>query len=120
MGRETLLAIFKFIDWMIKLPEDMDKTFVAEMKNIEEAKHMSLITSAERVGLEQGINSLQRVIATIIKRKFGALGQQLAERTREVNRLEILENLSEKLLDAQSISEAEKIFDEIESSAKLN
>jgi hypothetical protein len=37
-----------------------------------------------------------------------------------VNRLEILENLSERLLDAQSIAEAEKIFDEIELSAKLN
>jgi len=124
MDRETLLAIYKFIDWMIRLPKDLNKTFVAEMKTIEEAKHMSLITSAEEVGLEQGleqgVNSLQRVIAKIIKRKFGALGQQLADRTREVNRLEILEDLSEKLLDAQNISEAEKIFDEIEFSEKLN
>ncbi|MDZ7361757.1 MAG: DUF4351 domain-containing protein [candidate division KSB1 bacterium] len=102
------------------------------MKTIEEAKHTSLITSAEEVGLEQGlekgleqglekgVNSLQRVVATMIKRKFGALGQQLAERVREVNRLEILEELSEKLYDAQSLNEAEKIFAEIESSAKLN
>ncbi len=124
MDRETLWAIYKFIDWMMQLPKELGKAFVAEMKTIEEAKQMSLLTSAEQVGLEQGleqgVNSLQRVIATIIKRKFGALGQQLAERTREVNRLEILENLSEKLLDAQSISEAEKIFDEIELSAELN
>lgn len=118
MNRETLWAIYKFIDWMIRLPKDLNKAFVAEMKTIEEAKHMSLITSAEEVGLEQGINSLQRVIATIIKRKFGALGQQLAERTHKVNRLEILEKLSEKLLDAQSISEAERFFDEIELSTE--
>jgi hypothetical protein len=37
-----------------------------------------------------------------------------------VNRLEILEELSEKLYDAQSLAEAEKIFDEIELAAKLN
>jgi len=120
MDRETLWAIYKFIDWMIRLPKDLNKTFVAEMKTIEEAKHMSLITSAEEVGLEKGINSLQRVVAKIIKRKFGALGQQLAERAREVNRLEILEDLSEKLFDAESLSEVEKILKELEFAAKLN
>jgi len=120
MDRETLWVIYKFIDWMIRLPKDLNKAFVTEMKTIEEAKHMSLITSAEEVGLEKGIDSIHRIIATLIKRKFGALGQQLAERAREVNRLEILEELSEKLYDAQSFSEAEKIFDEIELAAKLN
>ncbi len=120
MDRETLWAIYKFIDWMIRLPKDLNKAIVAEMKTIEEVKHMSLITSAEEVGLEKGIDSIHRIIATLIKRKFGALGQQLAERAREVNRLEILEELSEKLYDAQSLAEAEKIFDEIELTAKLN
>jgi len=132
MQRETLLAIYKFIDWMMQLPKELDKAILFEIKTIEEAKQMSILTSAERIGmeqgmeqgleqgLEQGVNSLQRVIAKIIKRKFGALGQHLADRTREVNRLETLEDLSEKLLDAQSISEAEKIFDEIEFSEKLN
>jgi hypothetical protein len=90
------------------------------MKTIEEAKHMSLITSAEEVGLEKGINSLQRVVAKTIKRKFGTLGQQLAERAHKINRLEVLEDLSEKLWDVQNLTEAEKIFDEIELAAKLN
>jgi len=120
MDRETLWAIYKFIDWMIRLPKDLNNTFVTEMKTIEEAKHMSLITSAEEIGLEKGIDSIHRIIATLIKRKFGALGQQLAERAGKVNRLEILEELSEKLYDAQSLSEAEKIFNEIEFATKLN
>jgi len=120
MDRETLWAIYKFIDWMIRLPKDLNKTFVAEMKTIEEAKHMSLITSAEEVGLEQGVNSLQRVIAMIIESKFGENGSRLAERIREVERLDSLEKFSEKLLHAQSLSEAEKIFDEIEFSTELN
>jgi hypothetical protein len=90
------------------------------MKTIEDSKHMSLITSAEEVGLEKGINSLQRVVAKAIKRKFGALGQQLAERAHKINRLEVLEDLLEKLWDVQNLTEAEKIFDEIELAAKLN
>ncbi|MCI0694664.1 hypothetical protein L0337_21995 [candidate division KSB1 bacterium] len=120
MDRETLWVIYKFIDWMIRLPKELNKAFVTEMKTIEEAKQMSLITSAEEVGLEKGINSLQRVVAKTIKRKFGALGQQLAERAHKINRLEVLEDLSEKLWDVQNLTEAEKIFDEIELSAKLN
>jgi len=127
MDRETLWAIYKFIDWMIRLPKDLNKTFVAEMKTIEEAKHMSLITSAEEVGmekgleqgreqgLEQGVNTLQQVIAMIIESKFGEAGQQLAERTQAVKLLDNLKKFSEKLLHAQTVSEVEKILDVIES-----
>jgi len=123
MDRETLWAIYKFIDWMIRLPKDLNKTFVAEMKTIEEAKHMSLITSAEEVGmekglekgLEQGVSTLQDVIAMIIESKFGEAGQQLAERTQAVKRLDNLKRFSEKLLHAQTVSEVEMILDAIES-----
>jgi len=120
MDRETLWAIYKFIDWMIRLPKDLNKAFVTEMKTIEEAKHMSLITSAEEVGLEQGINSLQRVIAMIIESKFGEAGSRLAERIRDMERLDSLEKFSEKLLHAQNISEAEKTFDEMSLPVELN
>jgi hypothetical protein len=122
MDRETLWTIYKFIDWMIRLPKDLNKAFVTEMKTIEEAKHMSLITSAEEVGLEKGLEqgieqsmqSIYRIIDTVFEGKFGERGRELAARAHEVKRLESLENLSKKLLQAQSILEAEKIFAEMQ------
>jgi hypothetical protein len=85
---------------------------------------MELITSAEEVGLRRGlepaIKSLQRIIAQIMAYKLDELGQQLAERAHRVNSLEGLENLAEKLLDAECLSEVEKTFDEIELATKLN
>lgn len=85
---------------------------------------MELITSAEEAGLKRGlepaIKSLQRIIAQIMAYKLDELGQLLAERAHRVNSLEGLENLAEKLLDAESLSEVEKIFEEIKFSAKLN
>jgi len=89
---------------------------------------MSFTTSAEEVGreiglkrgLEPAINSLQRVIAHIVAFKLDELGKPLAERARAVNSLEGLENLATKLLDAENLSEVEKIFEEIKFSTKLN
>jgi hypothetical protein len=85
---------------------------------------MELMTSAEEIGFEQGIErsikSLQRVIAHIVAFKLNELGKPLAERARGLNSLEALENLAEKLLDAESLTEVEKILKEIEFAAKLN
>lgn len=75
-------------------------------------------TSAERIGIKRGIEqslpSLHRVIANIVIYRFGENGRRLAERISEVRDLRSLEIFVEKLFNTQNISEAEKIFDEIE------
>ena len=75
---------------------------------------MPHITTAERIGINKGVKSIHRVIATLIKMKFGENGLPLTERAQKVQRLELLEKVAEQLMFAQTASEAEKIFNDIE------
>ena len=52
--RETILQLFRIIDWMIRLPEAAEKAFWTEYSKIEEEKKMPYITSVERIGMEKG------------------------------------------------------------------
>jgi hypothetical protein len=113
MKRETVLAIYKFIDWIMKLPEELDTKIYEETKPSEE-KTMPYITTAERIGMKKG---MAQSIATIVETKFGESGKPLIERAYQMKKLETLQQLMAKLLQAQSLLEAEKIFNEMEAQA---
>ncbi|MCI5180339.1 MAG: hypothetical protein D3911_13640 [Candidatus Electrothrix sp. AW3_4] len=53
--RENVLQLFRFIDWLLILPPELEKIFTEEVHQIEEEKDMEYITSVERVGIEKGI-----------------------------------------------------------------
>ncbi|WP_446011521.1 hypothetical protein [Candidatus Electrothrix sp.] len=53
--RKNVLQLFRFIDWLLMLPPELEKIFTEEVHKIEEEKDMEYITSVERVGIEKGI-----------------------------------------------------------------
>jgi len=77
---------------------------------------MPHMTSAQRIDMKKGI---AKGIAAILDIKFGEAGKPLRERTDKmlykIKPWETFENLMEQLKYAQSLSEAEKLFDEVES-----
>ncbi len=54
-SRMDVLELFRFIDWLLILPKDLDKQFWEELRRIEEEKQMPYVTSVERIGIEKGI-----------------------------------------------------------------
>ncbi|WP_111640041.1 RpnC/YadD family protein [Marinomonas shanghaiensis] len=53
--RDVILELFRVIDWMIRLPEVLDRQFLESVYQLEESKKMPYVTSAERFGIEKGI-----------------------------------------------------------------
>src|SRR5439155_1149033 len=47
--------LYKFIDWLIGLPEPLELEYLHDIYEIEEAKKMAYISTAERLGMEKGI-----------------------------------------------------------------
>ncbi|TWI63157.1 hypothetical protein LZ24_03298 [Desulfobotulus alkaliphilus] len=54
-SREDILQLYRYIDWMISLPKELEAQFLKEVYLLEEEKKMPYITSAERFGLEKGV-----------------------------------------------------------------
>jgi hypothetical protein len=53
-SREDILNLYRFIDWLMVLPEELSRKFQDEIRAFEEEKKMGYITTAERIGIEKG------------------------------------------------------------------
>ena len=53
--REQILAWFRVLDWMLRLPEDLDLGFREELMAFEEETQMPYVTSVERIGIQKGL-----------------------------------------------------------------
>jgi hypothetical protein len=69
--RQDILNIFRFLDWMLELPEDLKRSFRDELAQYERERQMPYVTSIavadgkpfERMGIEQGIEIERQAIA---------------------------------------------------------
>jgi hypothetical protein len=72
--RLDIQNLFRFIDWLMALPDAIDEQFWQELTRYEEERRMPYITGVERRAIQTG----QRlVIENIFKVRFGDLDDQL-------------------------------------------
>ena len=116
-GREEMVNLFRFIDWLMQLPEELEEGFWREIQAYEETKQMPYITSVERIGIKKGIEQgiqqgIQQgevlVLRRLLSRRFGALPPWVEERLAQADQ-EALERWAERLLEAVTI---EEVFEE--------
>jgi len=112
MQREMILKIYKFIDWMMKLPKELNDELYKQVKAAKETPTMPYITTAERIGMEKG---LAQGLAAMLEMKFGKPGQRLGQRAYQVEDIDTLQKLMAKVKRIKSLPSAKKMFDEIES-----
>jgi hypothetical protein len=53
--RQDIINLFRFIDWVLDLPENLKRSFRDELAEYERERQMPYVTSIERMGIEQGI-----------------------------------------------------------------
>jgi hypothetical protein len=51
--RQDIINLFRFIDWILELPEDLKRSFRDELERYERENQMPYVTSIERMGIEQ-------------------------------------------------------------------
>ena len=115
--RSEVLNLFRFVDWVMILPEGLKRTFWDELKTYEEDRKMPYITSVEEIGYDRGlsdgeasgklkgqIEGERSLILRLLDRKLGVLPDRTIDR---INKLSItrLESLGEALLDFSAIED---------------
>jgi predicted transposase YdaD len=55
-SKEQVIELLRLIDWMIRLPDNLEIKFKDIVDQIEEERHMAYVTSIERLALQQGIH----------------------------------------------------------------
>ena len=73
-SRQDIINLFRFIDWLMRLPEKEDRLFWEELAALEEEKKMPYVTRVERIGYTLRIQpstggALASTVRLLVRRK---------------------------------------------------
>jgi hypothetical protein len=97
--REDVINLFRFIDWVMSLPEELEQDFWREVVQLQEERRMPYITSIERIGIKKGIKQgLLEAIELGLRLKFGDEGLEILPEISEIEDVEQLKAIIGGLL----------------------
>ncbi|MBA3921149.1 MAG: DUF4351 domain-containing protein [Nostocaceae cyanobacterium] len=97
--------LYRFIDWVMLLPERLELEFWRELKQFERERNMTYITSVERIGYERGEQKgEQRLVLRQLQRRLGELPPEAIASVQSLNVTQ-LEELGEALLDFTGVDD---------------
>jgi Domain of unknown function (DUF4351) len=130
--KQQILDLYRFIDWIMILPEPLEREFWQELQTFEEERKVTYVSNAERFGFERGMQTgIQegrqqgrqegRQEGKQQGRQEGELAIVLRQLTRRFNRLpesvtsqiealslSQLESLGDALLDFMSLADLQE------------
>jgi hypothetical protein len=115
--RQEVLDLYRFIDWVMILPEAIEQVFWQELQTFEEDRKMTYVTNAERFGFERGMEQgvaqgmaqgvaqgERSLVLRQLTRRIGMLAPETEAQIRTLS-LTQLEELGEALLDFSESSD---------------
>jgi hypothetical protein len=99
------IGLYRFLDWVPALPDDLDVKFEDNLAVYEEDRKMKYVTSIERRGIQKGIEQgiqiglkkgTSEIILRQLQQRFGALDEAVQAHLRALP-LEEIEALSDAL-----------------------
>ena len=121
--RQTILELFRFLDWIMTLPADYENAYTDTLNELEE--NMRYVTTFERrgiakgiekgieKGLEEGIASHKASLNTILQSRFERIPTRINSTIEHINDLEALKNLVIKAALAESLEGFQDYLDSI-------
>jgi hypothetical protein len=111
--REEILELFRFIDWVMTLPPELEEQFMSEIVAYEAQERKPYITSVERIaqqrGLEQGMEQGMRVmLLETLETRFGPVPAELVARLEQIPDPDRLKRLQQAALLASSLAAFEQ------------
>ena len=114
-SKNQILELFRFIEWIMALPEAVQQEFKTEIRRIEEESRMPYITSFERDGIQYGIQQglLQKsheVLIDVLETRFSTVPDTLKNSIFAINDLALLKQLHKRASTIDSVQEFEQLL----------
>ncbi|BAU06615.1 DUF4351 domain-containing protein [Fischerella sp. NIES-3754] len=105
LQEQDIRNLYRFIDWVMILPKALENQFWEELKQFEQERSMTYITTGERIGYELGKQEgEQTIILRLLQKRLGDLSPEVRQRIQSLSLIQ-LEALGEALLDFTTIAD---------------
>ncbi|KXB09228.1 hypothetical protein AKJ60_00675 [candidate division MSBL1 archaeon SCGC-AAA385M11] len=111
-SRDEVIDLFTFIDWVLRLPAELEDTLWSRLQAEEEERNMPYVTSVERIGIEKGRQEgrqegIQEFVCRLLKKKYALAGEDISALVSGLSP-EQLEALGEVVLEAENAFQVEQ------------
>ena len=109
--KQRIIDLFTVVDWLMKLPEWLDKQVWREIETIEEGENMEYVTSVERMGIAKGrvegrvegmVVGESKALRRQLERRFGTLPNWASDKVNSAKELD-LESWLDAVLTAPTL-----------------
>ncbi len=133
-AKRDIQLLFRFIDWLMALPPELESKFEEMLSTYEEKQKMPYITSIERIGIEKGIQqgiqqgvqqgiqqgvqqgrlqNARKSVMQALNIRFGEIPPPLATSINQIDDPTRLELLLEKAITVESVEVFERVLEEV-------
>ncbi len=105
LSRQRIIDLYRFLDWILRLPDDLELQYTDAIFAIEESLMMPYMSFVERRGQARGVaHGVALVLRGQMEQRFGPLSAETLERLDQAEP-ERLMAWSLRVLDARSLDE---------------
>ena len=115
--RQKVIDLYHVIDWMMKLPKELEQQLWQEITEIEESTKMQYVSSVERIGIEKGViqgreegrgEAEIEMLSLMLKHRFGDLSDATVDRLKHSSE----DQLKKWLISAISAPTLDAVFND--------
>jgi len=109
--KQDVINLFHFIDWIMRLPEELEEDFRQEITRYEEEKKMRYVSSVERIGIKKGKKEGRlEYIEMGLSVKFGENGMKLMPVIQSLEDEDRLNIIMKSVIKTDNLSEIEALL----------
>jgi hypothetical protein len=114
LNKEQIVKLFKIIDMMMTLPEQLQQKLVKKINSFEEERKMPFIIPTEQMAIERGkeigkeIGALQNArnyITTVLQARLGEISLEITVSLSQVSNLSILDEMLKLAVTVNSLDD---------------
>ncbi|MFN2344071.1 MAG: cytosolic protein, partial [Desulfonatronovibrio sp.] len=115
--RQRIVDFFTVLDWLIRLPDNLEAKIFEDIRQIEEERQMQYVTSIERIaqkkgmseGLQQGMQEgILEGIEDLMEIKFGEDSLRLIPAIGKIKDVERLREIRRIIKQSKTLDEVEQ------------
>ncbi|HEY9653723.1 MAG TPA: hypothetical protein V6C95_23880 [Coleofasciculaceae cyanobacterium] len=120
-SREDIVQLFRLIDWMMVLPEELQQEFREELRRYQEESQMPLLSrielKAKQEGIQEGIQegmleTLRENTIAILDVRFSEVTPEVIELINTIENVSLLKQLLRQAIAIPSIEEFQQVVEQ--------
>jgi hypothetical protein len=109
LPRQTIIDLYRFLDWLMRLPEDLELQYTDAIFRIEEQLKMPYLSFVERRGQQRGeqigeARGVARLLRTQLEQRFAPLPAEVIKRLEQADAVQLM-RWGTRIADARSLDE---------------